>query len=293
MRISIDNSLPAANLLRHEGVIITNPSAADRKFRLGLVNLMPVKTETEYDFLKLLGNIESDMVVEPVLIRMVTHKSRNTSPEHIARFYTTFDNALNSGGLDGIIITGAPLENIAFENVGYWAELTDIFSKIRQLSLPSVYICWAAFAAMYHHHQVGMVLLDKKISGVFPHKILALDHYLMSGLQDGFKIPHSRFASWNESEIVAAQDIEVVAGSENAGIYIASERNFNEVYITGHGEYAAETLDREYRRDLSRGLCPDVPKNYYPDNDSSQRPLDTWSENASQIIGNWINQIKI
>lgn len=293
MRLSIDSSLPAAKLLRSKGIVIADSSASGRKFRLGLVNLMPIKTETEYDFLRLLGNIDSDIAVELVLIRMATHKSRNTSPEHIARFYTTFDKALHSGGLDGVIITGAPLENIAFENVGYWPELTDIFSKIRNLSLPAAYICWAAFAAMYHHHQVGMVLLDKKISGVFPHHILAPDHYIVSGLHEGFKIPHSRFASWNESDIGIVQDIEIVASGDDTGIYLATERNFNEVYITGHGEYAVETLDREYRRDLGRNLSPDIPKNYYPDDDYSRRPLDTWSENASRIVGNWINRIKI
>lgn len=285
MALVIDPALPAYSALTGSNINSTGSKAA--RIKIAFVNLMPKKEETEIDFLRLMA--PSDVIAEIKLVKMTTHRSKNTSAEHINRFYTSFDEALATG-IDGVIITGAPLENVPFESVDYWNEITGIFDIIRLRRIPSLFICWAAFAALYHHHRLPWHIIDRKISGVYPHRILCTD-YLTEGLTDGFLMPHSRYAVWDEEEIKRIPDIRVIAEGDRQGPYLSRSVSFPEYYITGHGEYHALTLDGEYRRDLAKGINPTIPENYYPDNDPDRTPTNRWHEEALLIMDNWLHCI--
>ena len=270
MPLITDPGLPAAKTLAAEGITLL-PRGAKPDLRLALVNLMPVKPDTELDFMRLIGR--STKRVEVTLVDTASHKSTHTPAEHLARFYTTFDR-LDPARLSGIIITGAPLERVRFEDVDYWSE-----------------VCWAAYAAMYYRHGIPMSLLDSKLSGVFRHDILRPEHPLFRGIGTGFYVPHSRFATWRPGEIEAIDELEVLAGSTTTGPYLIGSKRYPEFYITGHGEYAPETLDKEYRRDLGKGISPHIPDNYYPGDDPSQAPCDLWHETAVRLMCNWLDTL--
>ena len=283
MPLITDPGLPAAKTLAAEGITLL-PRGAKPDLRLALVNLMPVKPDTELDFMRLIGR--STKRVEVTLVDTASHKSTHTPAEHLARFYTTFDR-LDPARLSGIIITGAPLERVRFEDVDYWSEVTGIMDTARRLGIPVLNICWAAYAAMYYRHGIPMSLLDSKLSGVFRHDILRPEHPLFRGIGTGFYVPHSRFATWRPGEIEAIDELEVLAGSTTTGPYLIGSKRYPEFYITGHGEYAPETLDKEYRRDLGKGISPHIPDNYYPGDDPSQAPCDLWHETAVRLMCNW------
>lgn len=287
MPLITDPGLPAAKTLAAEGITLL-PRGAKPDLRLALVNLMPVKPDTELDFMRLIGR--STKRVEVTLVDTASHKSTHTPAEHLARFYTTFDR-LDPARLSGIIITGAPLERVRFEDVDYWSEVTGIMDTARRLGIPVLNICWAAYAAMYYRHGIPMSLLDSKLSGVFRHDILRPEHPLFRGIGTGFYVPHSRFATWRPGEIEAIDELEVLAGSTTTGPYLIGSKRYPEFYITGHGEYAPETLDKEYRRDLGKGISPHIPDNYYPGDDPSQAPCDLWHETAVRLMCNWLDTL--
>ena len=287
MPLITDPGLPAAKTLAAEGITLL-PRGAKPDLRLALVNLMPVKPDTELDFMRLIGR--STKRVEVTLVDTASHKSTHTPAEHLARFYTTFDR-LDPARLSGIIITGAPLERVRFGDVDYWSEVTGIMDTARRLGIPVLNICWAAYAAMYYRHGIPMSLLDSKLSGVFRHDILRPEHPLFRGIGTGFYVPHSRFATWRPGEIEAIDELEVLAGSTTTGPYLIGSKRYPEFYITGHGEYAPETLDKEYRRDLGKGISPHIPDNYYPGDDPSQAPCDLWHETAVRLMCNWLDTL--
>ena len=243
MPLITDPGLPAAKTLAAEGITLL-PRGAKPDLRLALVNLMPVKPDTELDFMRLIGR--STKRVEVTLVDTASHKSTHTPAEHLARFYTTFDR-LDPARLSGIIITGAPLERVRFEDVDYWSEVTGIMDT------------------SYHS--------------------------LLPGIGTGFYVPHSRFATWRPGEIEAIDELEVLAGSTTTGPYLIGSKRYPEFYITGHGEYAPETLDKEYRRDLGKGISPHIPDNYYPGDDPSQAPCDLWHETAVRLMCNWLDTL--
>lgn len=287
MPLITDPLLPAAKALAAKGITLLTPGTKP-DLRVALVNLMPVKPDTELDFMRLIGR--SSKRVEVTLVDTASHKSTHTPAEHLARFYTTFDR-LDPARLSGIIITGAPLERVRFEDVDYWSEVTGIMDTARRLGIPVLNICWAAYAAMYYRHGIPMSLLDSKLSGVFRHDILFPQHPLLRGIDTGFFVPHSRFATWRPGEIEAIDELEILAGSAATGPYLIGSKRYPEFYITGHGEYAPETLDKEYRRDLGKGIKPHIPDNYYPGDDPSQPPCDLWHETAVRLMCNWLDTL--
>lgn len=286
MPVIIDPALPAASLLKAENAVFLAPREKDAELTMAFINLMPVKTDTERDFLRIIA--PDRHTVDVKLVSMASHKSRNTSAEHIGRFYTPFDRLPTLP--DCVIITGAPLENVRFEDVDYWDEVTGIFETLRRNGIPTLYICWAAYAALYHFYGVAMHLLDTKLSGVYPHHIDRPDSSLLKGVDEPFYIPHSRFATWDFDEIAALSEIAVDASGLPQGPYMLSSLRYPEHYFTGHGEYATQTLDNEYRRDLGKGMNPHIPLNYYPADDPSQQPADKWHETAVRIMSNWLDE---
>ncbi len=287
MPLYLDLHLPAACRLIAEGhSVLAIENAPTDCLNIGIVNLMPIKPDTEYDFLQLLA--DDPRPIKPIFIETATHKSKHTPAEHLEKFYTTFGQ-IQPESLNGIIVTGAPLEGVKFEDVNYWQEITDIFTTVRRIKLPALYICWAAFAAMYYWHGISWKILNRKISGVFPHRIVAADSPLLQGIEPGFTIPHSRFATWSQSALNSGHGFQVAAEGDEQGAYMIESLNNAEFYISGHGEYSVMTLDNEYRRDTDRGMNPHIPDNYYPDNDPSKTPTDSWHQTALKIMANWVN----
>lgn len=287
MSAIIDIGLPAADIIRRERFIVYPPGHISPDITIALVNLMPVKPDTELDFLRLIAPAEANIEVR--LIDMSTHRSRHTSAEHLQRFYRPFSDQPSMP--DGVIITGAPLENIAFEHVDYWQELTEIFDILHRHRIPTLYICWAAYAVLYHRYGLTMHLLHKKLSGVYPHEITDHTSPLLQGIKAPFHIPHSRFATWNPTEIARISDLRTAATGTAQGPYLISSRSHPEHYITGHGEYATMTLDNEYRRDMAKGMNPQIPINYYPDDNPEATPVNRWHHTAIKIMANWLNQV--
>lgn len=286
MALITDTQLPAAVILKNEGLDVRSPGTpCDR--RVALVNLMPLKQDTELDFMRLIA--AQPLAVEVVLTDMSSHTCRHTPAEHIGRFYTP-SQQLDPQQLSGAIITGAPLERVAFGDVDFGAELRALYARLERARVPMMQVCWAAFARMYWKYGVAMCLTEKKISGIYAHGITSPLSPLMEGVEEKFDIPHSRFAFWRREEIERlAPEVRIVAESAEAGIYMAESDG--DTYILGHGEYAASTLDSEYRRDLGKGMNPHIPCNYYPDDDPSRDPADRWSHTARRIMKNWIKNL--
>ncbi len=287
MALITDTQLPAAVILKNEGLDVRTPGTpCDR--RVALVNLMPLKQDTELDFMRLIA--AQPLAVEVVLTDMSSHTCRHTPAEHIERFYIP-SQQLDPQQLSGAIITGAPLERVAFGDVDFGSELRALYDRLERARVPMMQVCWAAFARMYWKHGVAMRLTDAKISGIYSHVITSPLSPIMEGVEDGFEIPHSRFAFWRRDDIERlAPEVRIVAESAEAGIYMAESDS--DTYILGHGEYAASTLDSEYRRDLGKGMNPHIPCNYYPGDDPAREPADRWSHTARRIMKNWIKNLQ-
>lgn len=283
--VIVDPSLPAAQSLSREENIAFNLPTDARPLRVGIVNLMPLKEMTERDLLRRLSS--SPLPVEVSFIKMLSHTSRNTTATHLDRFYKSFDRAISSQPLDGLIITGAPVENLPFDQVDYWPELAEIMDYARSNIPSTLYVCWAAFAGLYHHHGIDKTLLTRKISGVFPHTVEA-DVPLFSGFSPEFFVPHSRYATVDIDAIRRTPGLKVLATSPQAGLYIAATAGGREIYITGHSEYAPQTLDFEYRRDLAKGINPEIPANYYRDDNPDNEIIDRWRDHSSLLFSNWL-----
>lgn len=291
MPVFADHTLPAVEALAGEGVdILPIGDAPAGALRIGLLNLMPLKEMAETDMLRVLS--ATDLPVALRLISLRTHVPRHTSAEHMAAHYTPYSEGMERS-LDGFIINGAPLERVAFRDVSYWPEITMIFDSLRRSHTPSLFICWAAFAAMYHHYGVDKTLLENKISGVFPHRVIGGGNRLTTGFDDEFYVPNSRFITWSQADLqpAVAAGVRLISDNPESGVYMATAFDDREVYITGHSEYAPLTLDFEYRRDTERGMNPSVPVNYYRDDCPEKGPVVRWRAHSRLLFANWISRV--
>ncbi|MBQ3065887.1 MAG: homoserine O-succinyltransferase [Clostridia bacterium] len=290
MPIKIPNELPAVQTLADEHIFVITENRAVtqdiRPLRILLLNLMPTKIVTETQFSRLLGN--SPLQVELTLLQMATHQSKNTSAEHLLMFYRTFDE-IRREKFDGMIITGAPVEQMPFEEVGYWDELCTIMDWSRRHVHSTLHICWGAQAGLYYHYGIKKYPLEKKLFGVFPHVVENQDNTLMRGFDDVFYAPHSRHTTIRREDVEAVDELTIMASSPLAGIYAIESEKYNQVFITGHSEYDPDTLEKEYLRDKNANLPIDVPYNYYPNDDDTQYPMVTWRAHANLLFSNWLN----
>jgi len=290
MPIKVPDNLPAKEILAGENIFVMDESVAYhqdiRPLRIAILNLMPTKETTETQLLRLIGN--TPLQVEVVLLHPKTHTSKNTSSEHLESFYKTFDE-ISHQRYDGLIITGAPVETLPFEEVNYWEELKDIMDWSAKYVTSTFHICWAAQAGLYHHFGVPKLPLEEKLFGVFPHTISKRNVPLLRGFDEMFYVPQSRHTEVRREDIDKVQQLEVWAESEEAGVYIVASRGGKQIFVTGHSEYDPNTLKWEYDRDKAKGLRIDVPKNYYPKDDPSKAPLSTWRAHANLLYSNWLN----
>jgi homoserine O-succinyltransferase len=290
MPVKIPNNLPAIELLKKENIFVMSDLRADtqdiRPMRVLILNLMPLKITAETDFVRLLSN--NPLQVEIEFLRLDSHTSKNTSEEHLEMFYKGFGQ-VKENFYDGLIITGAPVEMLEFEEVSYWNEITQIFDWARKHVTSTLYICWASQAALYHFYGVEKKPLSEKLSGVFKHTAIEKGHSLLRGFDDEFFIPHSRHTTILKSDVAGKQDVRILSESADAGIAIVSSRGGREFYLTGHSEYAPLTLHEEYVRDRNKGLDVPIPKNYYRDNNPENAPLVCWTSHANLLFNNWLN----
>ncbi|MCD7888320.1 MAG: homoserine O-succinyltransferase [Oscillospiraceae bacterium] len=290
MPIRIPNSLPAAKTLQDENIFImpeTRASTQDiRPLRILLLNLMPTKIETETQFARLLGN--TPLQVEIELMHTASHESKNTSAEHLLSFYKTFEEIKNSR-YDGMVITGAPVEHLSYEDVEYWSELCDIFEWSKTHVHSTFHICWAAQAGLYYHFGIEKKQLPKKLFGVFPHRVSYKNPILFRGFDDIFYAPHSRNSTIDTQDVEKIPELKILAESDEAGLYACMTAEGKQIFVTGHSEYDPDTLAREYFRDEEKGLNPQVPKNYFPNDDPSQPPIVKWRAHANLLFSNWLN----
>lgn len=290
MPINIPADLPARATLEEENIFVMTEDEAVvqdiRPLKIAIVNLMPTKIATEIQLLRLLGN--SPVQVDITLIRAENHVSKNTSAAHLERFYTTFSQ-VRGQKFDGMIITGAPVEQLDFSHVDYWDELKDIMDYSRRYVFSTLYICWGAQAGLYHHFGINKHVLPQKMFGVFPHRVTDRLNPIFRGFDDVFCVPHSRHTEIRRDEILAVPDLQILAESDEAGVCILKDRSRNQFFITGHMEYDAETLAAEYFRDVDRGLPIARPVNYFPQDDPSRVPMLTWRAHANLFFSNWMN----
>ncbi len=290
MPIKIDNQLPAHRTLESENIFVMTEDRAltqdIRPLRILLLNLMPTKVETETQLLRLLSN--TPLQVEVELLQTSTHTSKNTSAEHMLKFYKTFDQ-IEQEKFDGMIITGAPVEHLDFEDVDYWPELCTIMEWSKTHVYSTFHICWGAQAALYYHYGVPKVPLPEKMFGVFPHRPLDLYHPLMRGFDDEYFVPHSRHTETRASDIALVKDLQILSYSDVAGVHLLSDMECRNFYATGHSEYDRDTLAREYFRDVEKGLPIKVPYGYFPDDDPTKTPLIKWRGTGSLLFANWLN----
>lgn len=291
MPVYADATLPAVDALAAEGVGIMPLAAAPADaLQVGLLNLMPLKEMAETDMLRVLSATDLPVVLR--LVSLSTHVPRHTSAEHMAAHYTPYSDGMERQ-FDGFIINGAPLERVEFADVSYWPEITGIFDALRRSHTPSLFICWAAFAAMYYHYGVDKTLLEHKISGVFPHRVIGGGNRLTAGFDDEFYVPNSRFITWRNADLerALAAGVRIISDNPESGVYMASALCDREIYITGHSEYAPTTLDFEYRRDTERGMNPSVPVNYYRDDCPEKGPVVRWRAHSRLLFANWISRV--
>lgn len=290
MPIKIPDNLPATEILSNENIFIMGEKRAYnqdiRPLRIAILNLMPLKSVTETQLLRLLGN--SPLQVEIVLLYPDSHTSKNTSQEHLANFYNTFED-IKHQKFDGMIITGAPVELLEFEELSYWKELQEIMDWTRRNVFSTMHICVGAQAGLYHHYGVPKYPLKSKMFGVFPHTVNRKNVPLLRGFDDEFYVPHSRYTEVRREDIDKVDDIEILSESEQSGIYIVSSKDGRLIFVTGHSEYDDNTLKTEYDRDVAKGLEIAVPRNYYPNDDPSQLPLVKWRSHANLLFINWLN----
>ncbi len=290
MPIRIPNDLPAVKTLTDENIFVMTERRAItqdiRPLKILLLNLMPKKIETETQLSRLLGNTPLQIDLE--LIHTKDHVSKNTSAEHMLAFYQTFDDVKHRT-FDGMIITGAPVEQMPFEEVEYWNELCAIMEWSKTHVHSTLHICWGAQAGLYYHHGIGKQALEKKIFGVFPHKVDYKRSILFRGFDDTFMVPQSRYTTVRREDVLAVPELKLLASSDETGVYAVSTHGGRQVFITGHSEYDADTLKNEYLRDRAAGLDTAIPKNYFPDDDPSREPMVTWRSHANLLYCNWLN----
>ena len=290
MPIKIPSYLPAADTLKSENIfVITHERAVSqdiRPLRILMLNLMPTKVATETQLARLLGN--TPLQVEMELLMVSSHVSRNISQEHMLTFYKTFEQVKDQT-FDGMVITGAPVERLPFEEVEYWQELCEIFEWSKTHVTSTFHICWGAQAGLYYHYGIAKRNLPEKLSGVYRHQVTHKGSILFRGFDDTFMVPHSRYTTVDRQAILDEPRLKILAESDAAGVYAVSTHGGRQVFITGHSEYDADTLLSEYLRDKRAGLNPKVPENYFPDDDDTRQPLCTWRSGANLLYSNWLN----
>jgi len=290
MPIKIPDFLPARNVLENENIFVMDEQRAltqdIRPLRIALLNLMPTKIITETQFLRLLSN--SPLQIEITLLHTQTHTPTNIRVEYLSRFYNTFDEVKDQR-FDGLIITGAPVENLEFEEVDYWEELTQIMSWSLTNVYSTMYVCWGAQAGLYYHYGIPKYPLKAKMFGVFYHYPTQQNNKFLRGFDDIFPAPHSRYTEVREEDIVKHDSLEILAQSEQAGVYLVARKDGRQIFITGHPEYDKLTLKSEYVRDINKGLEIALPQNYFPDDDPEKDPIVTWRGHANLLFMNWLN----
>ena len=290
MPVKIPETLPARRILENENIFVMGETRAVhqdiRALRVAILNLMPTKIATETQLLRLLGN--SPLQIEITLLHMDSHESKNTPQEHLLAHYCTFPEVRDQK-FDGLIITGAPVEQMPFEHVDYWSELQAVIDWSETNVFSTFHICWGAQAGLYHRYGIPKYQLDHKMFGVFPHRIASRNEKILRGFDDEFLAPHSRHTEIRADDIMRVPDLKLLAVSEEAGVYIVASRDGRNIYITGHSEYDPLTLKAEYDRDVAKGLPIHVPKNYYPNDDPTQAPEVRWRGHANLLYTNWLN----
>jgi len=290
MPIKIPNQLPATPILESENIFVMTEHRAIhqdiRPLRLVLLNLMPTKEVTETQLLRKLSN--SPLQVEVEFLQTISYVSKNVAPEHLESFYTSFDKVRDSN-YDGMIITGAPVENMEFEDVDYWPELCEIMEWSSQNVYSTLHICWGAQAALYYHYGIPKYPLGPKLSGVYKHNVLKPQSQLFRGFDDDFYMPHSRYTEIREADIRGVPDLELLSVSDEAGVFALKSTDNRRIFITGHPEYDADTLALEYSRDVQKGLDISIPKNYFPGDDPTATPYVYWRAHAQLLYSNWLN----
>ena len=290
MPIKIPNQLPATQTLLNENIFVMTETRAIsqdiRPLKIAILNLMPTKVATETQLSRLLGN--TPLQVEIELLQTSTHKATHTSEEHMLAFYKTFDDVRDQK-FDGLVITGAPVEKMEFEEVNYWDELCQIMEWSKTNVYSTFHICWGAQAGLYYHYGIKKHPLPHKLFGVFPHQVEYKKSILMRGFDDVFMVPHSRHTTVLREDIERVPEIRILASSPEAGVYAMTTKGGRQVFITGHSEYDQDTLKNEYLRDKSQGLPIDLPKNYFPGDDPEKPPLVTWRSHANLLYSNWLN----
>ena len=290
MPIKIQSDLPAKAELEEENIFVMDENRAIsqniRPLEIIVLNLMPIKQDTELQLLRGLSN--TPLQIDVTFLQMSSHVSKNTSASHIKKFYQTFEEVKNNN-YDGMIITGAPVEKLDFEEVNYWDELTTVMEWSKKHVTSTIHICWGAQAGLYYHYGIKKELLPKKLSGVYKHRVMNRKEPLVRGFDDVFMAPHSRYTQASRQQILDNPRLKVLADSDEAGIYIVLGDGGKEIFVMGHPEYDRLTLDQEYKRDIDKGIEPDRPVNYYPDDDCNRKPLLSWRSHANNLYTNWLN----
>lgn len=290
MPLNIPATLPAVEALRQENIFVMDSERASsqeiRPLKIVILNLMPLKITTETDLIRLLSN--SPLQIEIDFLKLKTHRSKNTPAEHMTAFYKTFDK-IKKSNYDGMIITGAPVEHLPFEEVTYWDEIKLIFDWTQTHVTSTLYICWAAQAGMYHFYGIPKHPLDKKMFGVFEHKVYDRLNPIFRGFDDVFHVPHSRHTEIRKEDILKVPELTLLSESDESGVYMVMARNGRDLFITGHSEYSTGTLDKEYKRDVTKQLPITIPKNYYPDDNPENSPVVRWRSHANLMFTNWLN----
>lgn len=289
MPVKVPTSLPAIKYLEQENIFVMDENRASmqeiRPLKIAILNLMPNKEDTEVQLIRLIAN--TPLQVEVVLLKTETYCSKNTAEDYLNSFYYTFNEKKNEK-FDGLIITGAPVEKMDFQDVVYWDELQNIMKWAEHNVYSTMYICWAAQAAMFYHYDINKIMLNKKISGIFTHTTYNKTNPLLRGFNDEFNAPHSRYTEVEAEKVRANPDLDILAESSEAGLYLVSSRDLRRVFVFGHGEYDVDTLDKEYKRDKEKGLNIQPPKHYYVGNDE-KLPKMSWRAHESMLIANWLN----
>ena len=290
MPLNLPDKLPAIKMLKKENIFVMSKSQAAhqdiRPLRIAIVNLMPLKVNTETDLIRLLSN--TPLQVEIDFLQLGGHTPKHTPEEHMQAFYQRFD-AISQNNYDGMIITGAPVELLPFEEVDYWEELKAVMDWSVHHVTSTLFICWGAQAGLYHFYGVPKHPLEKKMFGVFEHTVTNNKLPIFRGFDDIFYVPHSRHTETRREDIEKVPDLKIISSSREAGVYMVMARKGRHIFVTGHSEYARINLDAEYKRDLAKQLPIDIPRNYYPQNDSSKKPVMLWRAHSNLLFSNWLN----
>ncbi|MCR5823689.1 MAG: homoserine O-succinyltransferase [Lachnospiraceae bacterium] len=290
MPIKVQNDLPAKKVLEKENIFVMDEKRAltqdIRPLKIAVLNLMPLKEDTEVMLMRSLSN--TPLQIDLTFLTTASYVGHNTATSHLDTFYMTFEEVKNQK-FDGMIITGAPVEQMPFEEVAYWDELKQIMAWSEKNVTSTLHICWGAQAGLYYHYGIPKIDLKKKLSGIYEHHVMNRKEPLVRGFDDVFKIPHSRYTESDNEAIRNDKRLMIMAESEEAGIFLCMDRKKRRIFVMGHPEYDRITLDKEYKRDLAKGIDPDIPKNYYPDNDPKKEPVLSWRGHANTLYTNWVN----